>query len=188
MTSHCFPIIILFLGLQGSTLLAESSPSRFVDLNSAFKTCARYSPDADQQMVTKQSERITVTGIVVALGGRVLRDDGACRQLMVVRTTSRGNGKLRNKYLLVPRNFDCKAGDFTSETFQNKRKWRFPLIPGADCSITFEQIRDIPSLHPLGVSSSVPWMKLVPGNDGEKMALTQKLLCYEINGELTRAK
>jgi hypothetical protein len=137
-------------------------------------TDARY-----QQKATKEPKQTTITGIVVALGGRVIRDDGRCRQLMVVRATGRGNGKSKNKYLLVPRNYDCNAGDFTNEMFQNKRKWRFPLIRGADCDRTFEQIKDLAFVHPQGVFGSVPWMKMVPGNDGEKLSLTQKLLCYE---------
>lgn len=107
---------------------------------------------------------------------------------MVVRTIGRGNGRLKNRYLLVPRNYGCDADDFTNESFENKRKWRFPLIRGADCDRTFEQIKDMPFVHPPGVFGSVPWMKFVPGNDGEKMSLKQKLLCYEINGELKPSK
>ena len=138
--------------------------------------------EMDQQVLPTLPKETTVTGIVVALGPRVIRDDDRCRQLLVVRATGRGNGKLQNRYLLVPRNYDCEAGDFTNQTFQNKRKWRFPIIRGADCDRTFEQIKDMPSVHPPGVFDSVPWMKFVPGNDGEKMSLKQNLLCYEING------
>ncbi len=167
----------------------QQSNSTTVKFNLAIRSGRCYLLDATYQQGTEQDpKQTTVTGIVVALGGRVIRDDGACRQLMVVRTTARGNGKLRNAYLLVPRNYNCDAGDFTNEMFQNKRKWRFPLIRGADCDRTFEQIKDMAFVHPPGVFGSVPWMKFVPGNDGEKMSLTQKLLCYEISSELKRAK
>jgi hypothetical protein len=143
---------------------------------------------ADQQRAAKALKQTTVTGIVVALGARVIRDDGSCRQIVVVRATGPGNGKLKTAYLLVPRNYDCNAGDFTNEMFQKKRKWRFPLIRGVDCDRTFEQIKDMPFVHPPGVFGSVPWMKFVPGNGGERMSLKQKLLCYETNGELKPAK
>ena len=142
------------------------------------------------QTVTGATKQPTtsVTGIVVALGGRVVRADGRCRQLMVVRTTRRGNVKLNNTYLLVPRNYDCDAADFTNEMFQKKRNWRFPLVRGSDCDHTFEQIRNLPSVNPGGQSGSIPWLKIVPGNDGEKMSPTQKLLCYELNGEIKPVK
>lgn len=140
-----------------------------------------------QQTVAGAPKQTTITGIVVALGGRVNRDDGRCRQLIVVRTTGRGNGKLKNTYLLVPRNYDCNSKDFTNEMFQNKRKWRFPLIRGADCDLTYEQVKYLPVVSP-GDLRRVLWMKLVPGNDGEKMSPTQKLLCYELNGELKPVK
>jgi len=130
----------------------------------------------------------TVTAIVVALGGRVVRDDGGCRQLMVVRTTGPGNGKLKNTYLLVPRNYNCDAGDFTNDMFQRKSLWSFPLVRGSECDHTFEQIKDLPSLSPGGEFRSTRWLKLVPGNDGEKLSPTQKLLCYELNGQLKSMK
>lgn len=130
----------------------------------------------------------TVIGIVVAIGGRVVREDGRCRQLLVVHTTARQKVKLKNKYLLVPRTYDCDAADFTKEMFQYKRNWRFPLVRGSDCDHTFEQIKNLPSVSPGGQSSSTLWMKFVPGNDGEKMSPTQKLLCYELNGELKPVK
>lgn len=142
---------------------------------------------ADGPGSVKEPKQTTITGIVVALGGRVIRDDDRCRQLMVVRTTGPGNGKLKNRYLLVSRNYDCTAGDFTNEMFQNKRKWRFPLARGADCDLTFEQIRDMPVVSP-GDVRRVPWMKFVPGNNGEQMSVTQKLLCYEINSQLKPVK
>ena len=129
--------------------------------------------------------QLTATGIVVALGGRVFRDDDRCRQLLVVRATA---GKLKNAYLLVGRNFNCDAADFTNESFKNKTKWRFPLTPRADCHVTYEQIKDMSSMSPTGPSNPTPWMKLVPKNDGEKMPQTQKLLCYEMNGELKPAR
>ncbi len=153
--------------------------SRYCDMNQ-LTTVNRYQPAASQQTSGKGSKQTTITGVVVALGGRAIRDDDRCRQLMVVRATGRGNGGLKNKYLLVPRNYDCNAGDFTNETFQNKRKWRFPLIRGADCDATFEQIKDMTFVHAPGIFGSVPWMKLVPGNDGEQMSLTQKLLKQEL--------
>ena len=130
-----------------------------------------------------QPKQTTVTGIVVALGGRAIRADGRCRQLMVVRTTGRGNGKLKNTYLLVPRNYNCDAGDFTNEMFRRKRLWSFPLVRGPDCDRTFEQMKNLTSISPGGQISSTPWLKLVPGNGGEKISPTQKLLCYELNGE-----
>jgi len=74
----------------------------------------------------KEPQQTTITGIVVALGGRVVRDDGRCRQLMVVRATGPTKGTLKNKYLLVPRNYDCNAGDFTNEMFQNNGSGDFP--------------------------------------------------------------
>jgi len=132
-------------------------------------------------------KRTTVTGIVVALGGRVNRDDGRCRQLMVFRVTGRENGALKNKYLLVPRNYDCNAGDYTNEMFQNKRKWRFPLVRGVDCDTTFEAVQYMPVVSP-GDLRRVLWTKPVPGNNGEQMSQTQKLFCYEIDGELKPAK
>lgn len=130
----------------------------------------------------------TVTGIVVALGGRVVREDDGCRQLMVLRTTGSGNGKLKNTYLLVPRNYKCDAGDFTNEMFQRKSLWSFPLVRGSECDHTFEQIWNLPSVSPAGHFRSTRWLKLVPGNDGEKLSPTQKLLCYELNGELKSMK
>ena len=189
MTSPCFLLIVTSLSFLGLTLqLEEALPSRYVNLNPAIRTGSRYLPDARyQQTAANEPKQTTVTGIVVALGGRVIRDDDRCRQLMVVRTTGRGNGNLKNKYLLARRNYDCNAGDFTNEMFQNKRKWRFPLIRGADCDVTFEQVKDMPVVSP-GDLSRVPWLKMVPGNDGEKMSLTQHLLCYEINGELKPEK
>lgn len=155
--------------------------SGFVDLNAAIRIGSR-------SLSAKEPKQNTITGIVVALGGRVVRDDDRCRQIIVVRATGRGNGKLDNTYLLVGRNYDCDARDYMNEMFQNKRKWRFPLIRGADCDVTFEQIKNMPFVHPPGLSGSVPWMKFVLGNDGEKMSLKQKLLCYEINVELKPAK
>lgn len=141
-----------------------------------------------QQTVADAPKQTTIIGIVVALGGRVIRDDGGCRQLIVVRTTGRGNGKLKNTYLLVPRNYNCDAGDFTNEMFQGKRHWSFPVGRGSDCDHTFEQIKNLPSISPAGDFRGTPWLKLVPGNDGEKMSPTQKLLCYELNGELKPVK
>ena len=133
------------------------------------------------------TEQTTITGIVIALGGRVIRDDGRCRQLMVVRTTGRGNGKLKNRDLLVPRNYNCDANDFTNEMFQRKKRWRFPLVRASDCDATYEQVRYVPVVSP-GDLRLVLWMKLVPGNGGEKLSPTQKLLCYELNGEIKPAK
>ena len=173
MTSHCFLLIVTSLSFLQ---LEAALPSSYAN------------PNPNQHRSAKEPKQITVTGIVVALGQRVVRDDDRCRQLTVVRATARGNGNLKNKYLLVPRNFDCNDGDFTNAMFQNKRKWRFPLIRGADCDRTFEQIKDMTFVHPTGVGSSVRWMKMVPGNDGEEMSLTQKLLCYEINGALKPVK
>ena len=173
MTNTCVLLFITSLSVLGLTpQLEEALPSSY----------------GNQQRSAKEPKQTTITGIVVALGQRVVRDDDRCRQLTVVRATARGNGNLKNKYLLVPRNFDCNDGDFTNAMFQNKRKWRFPLIRGADCDRTFEQIKDMTFVHPTGVGSSVPWMKMVPGNDGEEMSLTQKLLCYEINGALKLVK
>jgi hypothetical protein len=87
----------------------------------------------------------------------------------------------------VPRNYNCDANDFTKEMFQEERKWRFPLIRGADCDVTFEQVKYMPVVSP-GDLRLVPWLQIVPGNDAEKMPLTQKLLCYQLNGELNSAK
>lgn len=141
----------------------------------------------DQQASATLPKQTTVTGIVVALGGRVNRDDGRCRQLMVFQASGQERGKLKTRYLLVPRNYDCNAGDFTNEKFQNKRKWRFPLVRGADCDVTFEQVKYMPIVSP-GDLRRVLWIKPVPGNNGEQMSPTQKLLCYEIDGELKPAK
>jgi len=135
-----------------------------------------------------QPKEITVSGSVVALGGTALREHKRCRQLMVVLTANRKENQLRNTYLLVPRNYTCNAGAFTNETFRRKQKWIFPLIRGVDCDRTFGQIKDRPLISPTGFHGSVPWMKIVPGNDDKKMSETQNLLCYEINGELKRAK
>lgn len=186
MTSRCFLLIVTTLSFLGLTMrLEDALPSRYANPNPATWTSSRYLRAApNQQTSAKEPKQTTVTGIVVALGARAVRADNRCRQLTVVRATARGNGNLKNKYLLVPRNFDCADGDFTNEMFQNKRKWRFPLIRGADCDRTFEQIKHMTFVHPQGVFSSVLWMKMVPGNDGEKIALTQKLLCYEIDGAL----
>ena len=132
--------------------------------------------------------KVTVTGIVIALGGSVQRDDGLCRQLFVVRTTNRGNDSLNNTYLLVGFNYNCDAGPSTAEMFQKKRKWIFVLVPRSDCDPTFEQIRDMPLISPGGEFRRVPWMKMVPGNDEKLISPTQKLLCYEMNEVLKRAK
>lgn len=137
----------------------------------------------------QEPTQTTVTGIVVALGQTAVRDDDRCRQLMVVRTTGRGNGKLKNTYLLVARNYDCDAGHFKDELFLQKRKWRFPVIRSSGRpDVTFEQIKDFRHISPGGQSWSEPWMHMVPGNGGEKMPPTQKLLSYEINGEAKPAK
>jgi hypothetical protein len=96
--------------------------------------------------------------------------------------------KAKNTYLLVPRNYNCETADFTNEMFQKKRNWRFPLVRGSDCDHTFEQIKNLPSVSPDGQFRSTPWLKMVLGNDGEKMSPTQKLLCYELNGQLKPVK
>ena len=173
MTNTCLLLFITSLSVLGLTpQLEEALPSSY----------------GNQQRSAKEPKQTTITGIVVALGERVVRHDDRCRQLTVVRATARGNGNLKNEYLLVPRNFDCNESDFTNEMFQNRRKWRFPLIRGVDCDRTFEQIRDISFVHPSGVFRSVRWMKMVPGNDGEKISSKQKLLCYEFNGPLKPVK
>ena len=136
----------------------------------------------------QQSAKVTVTGIVIALGKNVQRDDGLCRQLLVVRTTNRGNEKLNDTYLLVGLNYNCAAGPFTTEMFQKKRKWAFRLIPRSDGDSTFERIKDMLFISPSGEFQRVPWMKMVPGNDDKNISPTQKLLSYEMNDELKRAK
>ncbi len=142
--------------------------------------------EATSQLSLSEPKEITLTGIVVALGGSAVREDGRCRQLMVVRVTSKESDVLRDKYLLVPRHYTCDAGAFTNETVQRKQKWTLRLTRGADCDSTYEQIQNFVTISPGGEINSVPWMKIVPGNGGEKISATQKLLCYDINGEIKR--
>lgn|GEM_PF-2232207 len=141
-----------------------------------------------EQEQPERSAKVRVIGIVVALGGSVQRDDGRCRQLMVVRTTNRGNDKLNYTYLLVGLNYNCDAGALTIEMFQKNRKWTFTLIRGSDCDHTFEQIKDMPFISPGGEFRHVAWMKMVPGNNARKISGTQKLLCYEMNEQLIPVK
>ena len=141
-----------------------------------------------RQGAEQRSAKVTVTGIVIALGGNVQRDDDLYRQLLVVRTTNRGNDKLNDTYLLVGLNYNCAAGPFTTEMFRRKRKWAFRLIPRSEGDSTFEQIKDMPLISPGGEFRRVPWMKMVPGNDDKKISPRQKLLSYEMNEELKPAK
>lgn len=133
----------------------------------------------------KQSNPFTkITGVVVAYDNGVVLTAGPCRQSMVVWVTSRGQGKQKESYILVRREYPCNAGALLDEMFQAKQTREFSLIRDVSCDHTFEEIRDIIGISPGGGHYRIPLMKRVAGSAGDKMPTAVKFTCYRLTGEI----
>jgi hypothetical protein len=106
---------------------------------------------------------------------------------MVVRVTRRSKGTPKNPYVLVRRHYNCDANPHPIEMFQAKQRWGFTLIRESGCDHTFEEIKDIVAMSPGSGPYRIPVMKIVPGNEGDKMPTTEKLACYRLTGQLRPA-
>lgn len=146
--------------------------------------CKNVSPPVPSPSPSNQTK---ITGVVVAVSGGIVLTDGLCRQSMVVRVTRREKWKPKNPYILVRRDFGCDAKPLPTEIFQAKRTWRFILARDSSCDHTFEEIKDLVAPSPASGPYRIPVMKMVPGNEGEKMPTTRKLACYRLTGELKPA-
>lgn len=189
MTSPSILLIVTSLTFLGLNMGPEEAPSsRHSNVHPALMTVSRPRPAVTQQG-SEPPKQITVTGVVIALNSGIVLTDGPCRQSMVVRVIRRDKGRPKNSYVLVRRDYGCDAKPLPIEMFQAKRRWGFTLIRDLSCDHTYEEIDDIVGISPGGGYYRIPIMKIVSGNEGDRMSTTQKFACYRLKGvsALTRS-
>jgi hypothetical protein len=123
-----------------------------------------------------------IAGTIVAYDdGIEVRAGGPCRETLIFRL--KGAKTTANKYVILRRLISCME-PILEKTVIQREQHRFSVDRDPKCDQLLDELLYFWQLNESGGSSREPRLKLVPGEELERIPRTHKLPCYQLRSGL----